>query len=515
MVAAIYWDDAGPPTITPPSGWTLIRQDGSTSDQAAGLYYRVAGTAEPTSYTWRASASVGFTGIIVAYSGVDTTAPINVSGGQTGTTSGANAPSVTTTAANDWLVGIWSAWNNNVSLTTPSGMTLRQRYSGGDPLLVSDKSLAAAGATGIQTASSSSSPAFWTGQVVALRAGSGGTGPTSTPTPKPSNTPTATAVPSNTPTATAGPSNTSTATPAATNTPTLTSTPTGTATLTALPTVTATETPMATPVPSSTPTATPNATSTPTLPATNTPTATGVPTLTATPTPTLTTTVTKTPTSTSTPTATSTPTPSSGAGIVFRASSGTDLSGTTLAIVRPTGVVANDVLIAALYWDNAGRPTITAPIGWTLIRQDGSTADEEAALYYHVAGAAEPTSYTWRSTLSVGFTGIIAAYAGVSTTTPIDVYAGQTGTTASAVAPSVTTTAGNEVVVTVWTAWNNNVSFGAPIGMTLRRQYVAGDPLALGDRVVSVPGVSGTQTATTSTSPGFWTAQSVALRPGP
>jgi hypothetical protein len=446
LVAAIYWENSLHPAITAPAGWVAIRQDGNTVDEEVALYYRVAGTTEPASYTWLASTSIGFTGIIAAYSGVDVANPIEVSGAQTGTSSsGASAPSLTTTTANDWLIGVWSAWNNKVTLSPPAGMTSRRQFASGDPLTLADKALGAAGPTGVQTASVSKAPGFWTGQALVLRPGSGSPAPTNTPTA----TPIGTASPTPTWTATPVPS----ATPIATNTPT----------------------PTWTPVP------TPTSTSTPTL----------------------------------TPTPTPTPTPGSAASITFRAFSSTNVSGKTLTILRPTGVVQNDVMVAAIYWDNSRQPTITAPAGWVAIRRDGSTTNEEVALYYRVATAVEPASYSWTASRSIGFTGIIAAYAGASTTNPIDAQFGLTGNTASPVAPSVTAAGVNDLLITVWSAWNNNVTITPPVGMTSRAQFTASDPIDLADTPLADTGATGTQTATASTSPGFWTGQSVALRAAP
>jgi hypothetical protein len=51
--------------------------------------------------------------------------------------------------------------------------------------------------------------------------------------------------------------------------------------------------------------------------------------------------------------------------------------------------------------------------------------------------------------------------------------------------------------------------------MTARRQYSAGDPILVADKVVVVAGSTGAQTATASPSPGFWTGQTIVLRPGP
>jgi hypothetical protein len=143
-----------------------------------GLYYRVATATEPASYTWTASTSLGgFTGIIAVYSGVNPSNPIDVNAGASAASTTPNAPSVTTTAANDELVVIWSTWASNVSLGPPSGLTARLSYSGHDPLLVADERLGATAATGRQSATTSAAPLFWTGQTVALRPGTTSPGP--------------------------------------------------------------------------------------------------------------------------------------------------------------------------------------------------------------------------------------------------------------------------------------------------------------------------------------------------
>src|SRR5574338_1038351 len=42
----------GAPTITAPSGWTLIRSDASGTALSQALYRKVAGGSEPSSYAW-------------------------------------------------------------------------------------------------------------------------------------------------------------------------------------------------------------------------------------------------------------------------------------------------------------------------------------------------------------------------------------------------------------------------------------------------------------------------------
>ena len=62
-----------------PSGWTLVSlQNGAANGQIQGIFDKVAGTAEPASYTWTASTPVFAAGGIAAYGNVNTASPIDV-----------------------------------------------------------------------------------------------------------------------------------------------------------------------------------------------------------------------------------------------------------------------------------------------------------------------------------------------------------------------------------------------------------------------------------------------------
>jgi hypothetical protein len=65
-------------TITPASGWTLVRRtsNSSTTSNSLATYTKVAGTRAPANYTWTFSTSTGSAGGISAYTGVDTTSPV-------------------------------------------------------------------------------------------------------------------------------------------------------------------------------------------------------------------------------------------------------------------------------------------------------------------------------------------------------------------------------------------------------------------------------------------------------
>ncbi|HEY0191489.1 MAG TPA: hypothetical protein VGC42_10240 [Kofleriaceae bacterium] len=140
--------DADPASITPPAGWTLVR------DQLAGsgasiyhalVYSHVATGGEPASYTFAAPAGVYVDIQIAAYQGitaVDAVASTSATGGSIA------APSVTTTGAGEILVTIFEDFEGG-TWSTASGMTLRTNF---DSNSLQDQARPTAGATGTRTA---------------------------------------------------------------------------------------------------------------------------------------------------------------------------------------------------------------------------------------------------------------------------------------------------------------------------------------------------------------------------
>lgn len=147
------------------------------------------------------------------------------------------------------------------------------------------------------------------------------------------------------------------------------------------------------------------------------------------------------------------------------ASSGAAASG-TLTIGKPAGTSQGDVMVAAV----AVRPssaTISAS-GWTLVRRvdNASGNSNSLAIYYKVAGASEPTTYSFTFNTSAGAAGGIRAFTGVDLTTPIDIDGGQaTPSGLNHTAPSVTTRFANDLVVTSHCI-ASSASFTPPSGMT-------------------------------------------------
>jgi len=122
MVAHVVVRTAGN-TITPPAGWNLVLRQDSGSSISTASYVHVAGSSEPTTYTWSFGTAGQASGGIASYMGVNTTAPVDASHAQyNASTSNVDNSGVTTTVANDLLVyavGITVATTVNV----PAGFT--------------------------------------------------------------------------------------------------------------------------------------------------------------------------------------------------------------------------------------------------------------------------------------------------------------------------------------------------------------------------------------------------------
>lgn len=163
------------PTLTPPTGWTLVqRTNHGTSDAMAVLAHTF--VAGETAYSFATGVAVGGVGVLSAWSGVDTDNPVNVVAGldTTGSASTVSTPSVTTTTASTLLVASYYAYRGGATgtvWTAPSGMTLAKTVNNGSSRSgsVSWMVQAAAGASGAKTATTSVPQDFGDAILVALR----------------------------------------------------------------------------------------------------------------------------------------------------------------------------------------------------------------------------------------------------------------------------------------------------------------------------------------------------------
>ena len=157
--------------IPTPAGWTLIRstKDGANLIRLA-TFYRIASGDAGASYTWTVDAVTPETAGIAAYTGVDPLTPLDVQGGGSGGSGNCVAPSITTTASNDLLIGSFANTASLTSFTPPGTMTERWDINtfGGASHELADEIFATPGATGTRTATpSSASP--WVAHTAAFR----------------------------------------------------------------------------------------------------------------------------------------------------------------------------------------------------------------------------------------------------------------------------------------------------------------------------------------------------------
>jgi hypothetical protein len=122
--------------------------------------------------------------------------------------------------------------------------------------------------------------------------------------------------------------------------------------------------------------------------------------------------------------ATSVPEPARAAQepVFVRASVGPRASAGKLPIATPAGTAAGDVLIAGVAEHEIGR--ITAPAGWTLLREDKVQGDVWLWMWYRVAGGSEPAEHVWEVPDKAA-NGAILDYRGVDTASPVVASAGQ------------------------------------------------------------------------------------------
>lgn len=177
----------GTATSTAPSGWTAIQDDLSgSSTLRTTSYYHVAGSSEPTSYSFSFSASRTAVGGISAYSGEDTAIPVDVSAAATGSSGNSVAASVTTTAPSEWVV-VPAAFTGVLSFVADA--TTAQRWSLGSSTTIdgdsADFTQSTAGATATKT-NTATGDTGWAMHTIGLRpSGASGVLTVSPSTPSP------------------------------------------------------------------------------------------------------------------------------------------------------------------------------------------------------------------------------------------------------------------------------------------------------------------------------------------
>lgn len=100
------------------------------------------------------------------------------------------------------------------------------------------------------------------------------------------------------------------------------------------------------------------------------------------------------------------------------ASKVTTANGTSLTASKPSGVIAGDVLLASF---TNNHQTVTRPSGWVVLYNlVASTGNSfSSTLCYKVAGASEPSSYTFSVPSAAPLVLVLTAWSGVDNSNPI------------------------------------------------------------------------------------------------
>jgi Putative Ig domain len=207
--------------------------------------------------------------------------------------------------------------------------------------------------------------------------------------------------------------------------------------------------------------------------------------------------------------------------ILFRtATTASGANQSNLIVNVPSGTTTGDLLIAAV--NIRTIRTISTPAGWTLIRTTTRTNNLRQAVYYRVATASQPASYTWTFSGTVtGTAGTILRYEGASTTSPIVTHSGRTnGSSTSILTSSISPNVSNTMLVGLF-GIRNGATVNPPTGMleqTEAAQRTGATTtmvvLQASDQVRPQTGNTGTRTATAS-SAAVGVGQLLALRPAP
>jgi hypothetical protein len=137
----------------------------------------------------------------------------------------------------------------------------------------------------------------------------------------------------------------------------------------------------------------------------------------------------------------------------------------TIVISKPSGTVSGDVLFAPI-WVEADQ-TITAPSGWSFIRNDSqSDGVFKCSLYRKVAGGGEPATYTWSWASARRSSGGMLRISGANTSNPIATSNGASvvDNANPSAACTVTPTDADSLIIMVFsTKQNNNATGGYAI----------------------------------------------------
>lgn len=151
--------------LTPPSGWTTVSELLISNAPIVGLYYKIAGASEPSTYTWSVNdGGDRCLGIATVTTGTfDATTPVGTTNGvdwsrlfQPSSSTSVTAPTITPAVDECLGIAFYGATSGGFTWTTPSGYTERFDGTNGGPSMSIHTKALTTSATGSVTATASS-----------------------------------------------------------------------------------------------------------------------------------------------------------------------------------------------------------------------------------------------------------------------------------------------------------------------------------------------------------------------
>jgi hypothetical protein len=94
-----------------------------------------------------------------------------------------------------------------------------------------------------------------------------------------------------------------------------------------------------------------------------------------------------------------------------------------------------------------GKPGVTAPAGWKLIRSDDNSTTMRQGVWTHRVTDQDPETWTWKFSTAVAAAGSVVGYRGVDTASPVNETGGQPNPASKTITTPALTSAANGLVV--------------------------------------------------------------------
>jgi len=138
-----------------------------------------------------------------------------------------------------------------------------------------------------------------------------------------------------------------------------------------------------------------------------------------------------------------------GANVVSTTQTPMATATTSLSLDRGSKAQAGRVAIADVLSYGGSKPTITAPAGWQLIRDD-STPTTRQSLYWHAIQANDSSTATWTFSEPVDAQGAIVLLDNVASAAAVDMTSGNTGNGGTPTAKSIVTTGDGDLILSFY-----------------------------------------------------------------